>query len=149
MLLDLQTRPLLKPDRQVLSELDWGEVAFHWNNNELGVLHDWLNARWARLIRNSLVGQADPEAELLQALAFATLALFFTQNRNQEGALLMIDDASLALGKYRPAYLGIMIEPIYATLQELRPLLVGLAPDADCPMCPFVYPKFEYTRTAP
>ena len=75
--------------------------------------------------------------------------LFFTQNQNQEGALLMLDDAAMALGKYRPAYLGIQIEPIYATLQELRPMLVGLAPNADCPMVPFVYPKFEFTRSAP
>jgi len=149
MLLDLHSRPILPPDRQVLSELDWSEVAALWNNNELGTLHDWLNERWSRLIRNSVLGQTDPEAELLQALAFATLALFFTQNQNQEGALLMLDDALFVLGKYRPAYLGIKIEPIYANLQDLRPLLVGLAPDADCPMFPFVYPKFEYSRAAP
>lgn len=149
MLLDLHARPLLPPDRQVLSELDWGEVAALWNGNQLGLLHDWLNERWSRLVRNSVLGQADPEAELLQALAFATLALFFTQNQNQEGALLMLDDALLALGKYRPAYLGIRIEPIHAGLQDLRPLLVGLAPDADCPMFPFVFPKFEYSRGAP
>jgi hypothetical protein len=148
MLLDLQSRPILAPDRQVLSELDWSEVASMWNNNDLGQLHDWLNERWSRLIRNSVLGQTDPEAELLQALAFATMALFFTQNQNQEGALLMLDDAVMVLGKYRPSYLGIQIEPIYANLQELRPLLVGLAPDAECPVWPFVYPKFEYTRSA-
>jgi hypothetical protein len=149
MLLDLQARPILPPDGQVRSELDWGEVATLWNDNQLGTLHDWLNERWSRLIRNSVLGTSDPEAELLQALAFATLALFFTQNQNQEGALLMLDDAVMALGKYRPAYMGIRIEPIYATLQELRPMLVGLAPDADCPMCPFVYPKFEVTGVRP
>lgn len=149
MLLDLQARPILPPDRQVLSELDWGEVATLWNNNELGTLHDWLNERWSRLIRNSVLGTSDPEAELLQALAFATLALFFTQNQNQEGALLMLDDAVMALGKYRPATMGVRIEPIYATLQELRPMLVGLAPDADCPMWPFVYPRFEFERASP
>ena len=149
MLLDLHARPILPPDRQVLSELDWGEVASLWNSNELGALHDWLNERWSRLIRNSVLGQSDPEAELLQALAFATLALFFTQNQNQEGALLMLDDAVMALGKYRPAYRGVQIEPIYATLQELRPVLVGLAPDADCPMWPLVYPRFEFDRVTP
>ena len=148
MLLDLQSRPILAPDRQVLSELDWSEVASMWNNNDLGQLHDWLNERWSRLIRNSVLGQTDPEAELLQALAFATMALFFTQNQNQEGALLMLDDAVMVLGKYRPSYLGIQIEPIYANLQELRPLLVGLAPDAECPVWPFVYPKFEYTNSS-
>jgi hypothetical protein len=149
MLLDLQSRPILPPDRQVLSELDWSEVARLWNGNELGILHDWLNERWSRLIRNSVLGTKDPEAELLQALAFATMALFFTQNKNQEGAMLMLDDALMVLGKYRPAYLGIKVEPIYGTLQDLRPILVGLAPNAECPMYPFVYPKFEYTRTAP
>jgi hypothetical protein len=149
MLLDLQSQPILPPDRSVLSELDWGEVTRMWNNNQLGQLHDWLNERWARLIRNSPLGTKDPEAELLQALAFATLALFFTQSQNQEGALLLVDDAMMALGKYRPSYMGIKIEPIYGTLQDLRPMLVGLAPDAACPMYPFVYAKFETTRAAP
>lgn len=149
MLLDLQSRPILAPDRQVLSELDWSEVAHMWNNNQLGPLHDWLNERWSRLIRNSVLGTRDPEAEFLQALAFATMALFFTQNQNQEGALLMLDDAVMALGKYRPSYLGIQIEPIYTTLQDLRPMLVGLASSADCPMYPFVYPRFEYNRSKP
>lgn len=149
MLLDLHARPLAPPDRSVLSELDWGEVAELWNGNQLGQLHDWLNERWSRLVRNSPLGQQDPEAELLQALAFAALALFFTQNHNQEGALLMLDDAVMALGKYRPTYLGIKIEPVYGALQDLRPMLVGLAPDAECPIYPFVFPKFEYTRSTP
>lgn len=149
MLLDLQSRPILPPDRQVLSEFDWSEVAVLWNSNDLGALHDLLNERWSRLIRNSVLGTCDPEAELLQALAFATLALFFTQNHNQEGALLMLDDALVVLGKYRPAYMGLRIEPVYGHLQELRPLLAGLAPDAECPLLPFLLPKLEYTRAAP
>lgn len=149
MLLDLHARPFSAPDRQVLSELDWTEVAQLWNSNDLGTLHDWLNQRWSRLIRDSPLGQRDPEAEFLQALAFATLALFFTQNRNQEGALLMLDDALMALGRYRPAYLGIRIEPIYSTLHELRPLLVGLAPDAECPVWPLMLPKFEMASASP
>lgn len=149
MLLDLHARPFSAPDRQVLSELDWTEVAQLWNSNDLGTLHDWLNQRWSRLIRDSPLGQRDPEAEFLQALAFATLALFFTQNRNQEGALLMLDDALMALGRYRPAYLGIRIEPIYGTLHELRPLLVGLAPDAECPVWPLMLPKFEMASASP
>ncbi|NWG30792.1 MAG: DUF309 domain-containing protein [Rhodocyclaceae bacterium] len=144
-LLDLASRELLPPDRRVLAHLDWSEVAAMWNGNRLEQLHDWLNERWSRLIRNSLLGTKDPEAEFLQALAYAVLALFFTQNHNQEGALLMIDDAQLTLGKYRPRFLGVHVDPILAALQELRPLLVGLAPDAECPLYPFVYPKFEYT----
>lgn len=147
--LDLQARPILPPDRQVLGELDWSEVASLWDANELGELHDWLNQRWSRLIRNSVLGFADPEAEFLQALAFATLALYFTQNHNQEGALMMIDDASLALTKYSPRFMGVEVDPVVATLQELRPLLVGLPPDAACPVWPFVYSKFQYHRCAP
>lgn len=143
-ILDLAPRDLPPPDRQVLSTIDWSTAASMWNDNHLGQLHDWLNERWSRLIRNSLLGTKDPEAEFLQGLAYAALALFFTQNRNQEGALLMIDDAQMALAKYRPRFLGVHVDPILGALQELRPLLVGLAPDDDCPLYPFVYPKFEY-----
>ena len=144
MLLDLQARPILPPDRQVLSEIDWSEVATLWNTNELGVLHDLLNERWSRLIRNSVLGTRDPEAEFLQGLAYATHPLFFTQNRNQEGALLMVDDALIALGKYRPRFLGVQIDPIIGTLQTLRPLIAALPADGDNPMFPFVYAKFEH-----
>lgn len=149
MLLDLQARPMLPPDRQVLSEIDWSEVATLWNTNELGVLHDLLNERWSRLIRNSVLGTRDPEAEFLQGLAFATLALFFTQNRNQEGALLMVDDALIALGKYRPRFMGVQIDPIIGTLQTLRPLIASLPADGENPMFPFVYAKFEHDGALP
>ncbi|WP_126443660.1 DUF309 domain-containing protein [Sulfuricystis multivorans] len=144
-ILELAPKELPPPDRQVLTDIDWSEAAAMWNGNQLGQLHDWLNERWSRLIRNSPAGMRDPEAEFLQGLAYATLALFFTQNRNQEGALLMIDDATMALARYRPRFLGVHVEPILGALQELRPLLVGLAPDDDCPLYPFVFPKFEYT----
>lgn len=147
--LDLHSGLILPPDRQVLVELEWGEVADLWNRNQLGQLHDWLNARWARLIRNRPLGEADPEAAFLQGLAFAVLALFFTQNRNQEGALLLLDDALLALNRYRPGYLGVELTPILATLEELRPLLIGLPPDAPCPRSPFVYPPFEHQHASP
>lgn len=149
MLLDLQARPMLPPDRQVLSEIDWSGVATLWNTNELGVLHDLLNERWSRLIRNSVLGTRDPEAEFLQGLAFATLALFFTQNRNQEGALLMVDDALIALGKYRPRLMGVRIDPIIGTLQTLRPLIASLPADGENPMFPFVYAKFEHDGVLP
>lgn len=149
MLLDLHALPILPPDRQVLAELDWSEVAALWNDNALAPLHDWLNERWSRLVRNSVLGARDPEAEFLQGLAFAVLALFFTQNHNQEGALLMLDDALLALNKYQPRFLGVETAPLVAALQDLRPQLVGLPADAPCPMFPFVYPKFEYHRATP
>jgi hypothetical protein len=149
MLVDLQSRPIQPPDRQVLGELDWSEVAAMWDANELDDLHDWLNQRWSRLIRNSVLGTDDPEAQFLQALAFATLALYFTQHHNQEGALMMVDDALLTLTKYSPRFMGVEVEPIVATLLDLRPLLVGLAPDAACPVWPFVYAKFQFHRRAP
>jgi hypothetical protein len=146
MLLDLHSQPILPPDRQVLSTIDWEDFAALWNRNDLAAAHDWLNERWSRLIRNSVLGTSDPEAEFLQGLAFATLALFFTQNRNQEGARLVLDDALVVLGKYRPAFLGVQVDPLLAVLSDLRPLLAGLAAEDDCPMYPFVYPKFEFVR---
>lgn len=149
MLLDLQAQPILPPDRQVIGELDWSQAAAMWDDNQLGQLHDWLNERWSRLVRNSVLGNKDPEAEFLQALAFATLALFFTQNENQEGALLMIDDALVVLSRYKPSHLGVDVDPIVEALAQLRPMLVGLAPDAACPMWPFVYPKFSFRRRTP
>ncbi len=149
MLLDLQSRPVLPPDRQVLSEIDWTEVAALWNGNELGALHDLLNERWSRLIRNSVLGTRDPEAEFLQGLAFATLALFFTQNRNQDGALLLLDDALVALGTYRPHFLGVRVDPIVGSLQELRPLIASLPAGGENPMFPFVYAKFEHSGALP
>jgi len=149
MLLDLQARPILPPDRQVLSELDWTEVATLWNGNEFGVLHDLLNERWSRLIRNSVLGTRDPEAEFLQGLAFATLALFFTQNSNQEGALLLLDDALIVLGRYRPHFMGVRVDPIIATLEDLRPLIASLPADGENPMFPFAYAKFEHGGALP
>jgi len=146
MLLDLHAQPILPPDRQVLSGIDWSEFAALWNDNRLAAAHDWLNERWSRLIRNSVLGTADPEAEFLQGLAFATLTLFFTQNRNQEGARLVLDDALVVLAKFRPTFLGVRIDPIIATLEELRPLLAGLAAQDECPLFPFVYAKFTFTQ---
>jgi hypothetical protein len=146
MILELASRPILPPDRGVLADLDWEPFAALWNANDLAAAHDWLNDRWSRLVRNSLLGTADPEAEFLQALAFATLALFFTQNRNQEGARLVLDDALVALVRYRPAFLGVRVDPIVAALEDLRPLLAGLAAEDDCPLFPFAYPKLEFAR---
>lgn len=146
MLLDLNPRPLLAPEAPTRDDFEWEELAILWDGNNLAAAYDWLNERWSRLVRNRPGGQQDPEAEFLQALAFAVLALHFTQHGNQEGARLMIDDALVCLGRYRPRFLGVHVDPILATLNELRPLLAGLAPDADCPIWPFVYHKFEYQR---
>ena len=122
----------------------WNELARYWNGNDLSAAHDWLNERWSELVRNRPGGQADPEARFLQALAFAVLALHFTQAGNQAGARVLLGDALLALAQYRPRFLGVHIEPIYATLLELKPALAGLADDDPCPVFPFAYRKFEY-----
>jgi predicted neutral ceramidase superfamily lipid hydrolase len=95
-------------------------------------------------VRNRPGGQADPEALFLQALAYSVLTLYFTQVGNQAGARVVLDDALIALAVYRPIFLGVHIDPIYATLYELKPLLAGLADNDPCPMFPFVYRKFEY-----
>ena len=145
-ILDLGRRDFAPPEAPSRAHFLWEELAHLWDSNDLAAAHDWLNARWSRLIRNSVAGQMDPEAQFLQGLAFAVLALHFTQHANQEGAVMMIDDALVVLGRFRPAFLGVRVEPIVATLEELRPLLAGLAPDAEYPLWPFVYRKFEYSR---
>lgn len=145
-LLDLGRTDWLPPEAPSHDHFRWDELAALWDSNDLAAAHDWINERWSRLIRNSVAGQMDPEAQFLQGLAFAVLALHFTQHGNQEGALLMIDDALVALARFRPGFLGVRVDPIVATLEELRPLLAGLAPDAECPLWPFVYNKFEYQR---
>ena len=145
-LLDLGRRDFAPPEAPSRAHFFWEELAHLWDSNDLAAAHDWLNERWSRLIRNSVAGQADPEAQFLQGLAYAVLALYFTQNANQEGAVMMIDDALMSLNRFRPGFLGVRVDPIIGTLEDLRPLLAGLAPDAECPLWPFVYNKFEYSR---
>jgi hypothetical protein len=145
-LLDLGRRDFAPPEAPSRAHFRWEELAHLWDSNDLAAAHDWINERWSRLIRNSVAGQMDPEAQFLQALAFAVLALYFTQHANQEGAVMMIDDALISLNRFRPGFLGVQVDPIIATLEELRPLLAGLAPDAECPLWPFAYNKFDYQK---
>ena len=149
MLVDLQPSLFLPPEAPSSEHFAWHELAFLWNANDLPAVHDWLNGRWSALVRNRIGGQADPEAQFLQALAFAALALHFTQSRNQSGAALMLDDALVALTRFRPSYLGVRIDPILDTLKELQPLLVGLAHNAECPRQPFAYNKLELEPKQP
>jgi hypothetical protein len=149
MLVDLNPSLYLPPEAPSSEHFAWHELAFLWNANDLPAVHDWLNERWSALVRNRIGGQADSEAQLLQALAFAALALHFTQSRNQAGAALMLDDALVALTRFRPSFLGVRIDPILDTLKGLQPLLVGLARDADCPLGQFVYNKFELEPKSP
>jgi len=147
MLLDLNVRPPIEQGTPSIGGgYDWEEFAALWDSNDLQSAHDWLNSRWSRLVETRLAGHADPEARFLQGLAFATLALHFMQCRNQDGALLMLDDAVVALMRFRPCFLGVQVDPIIETLQELRPTIASLAPDAEYPAYPFVYRRLEYRR---
>ena len=130
----------------MLPDYDWGELAELWDGNDFRAVHDWLNERWGQLVKSRVLCDDDPDARFLQGLAFAALALHFTQDGNQEGALMMIDDAAIFLSPYVPSHQGVAVEPVLQSLAELRPLLVGLAPDAACPIQPFVYRKFRLTR---
>lgn len=143
---DLGARPLLVPARDLGQAYEWETFAHLWNSNDLRGAHDWLNGHWTALVQKRVTGEADPEARFLQALGFATVALYFTQGNNQEGALLMLDDALIGLAPYRPAYLGVRVDPIVATLEELRPVIAALTPDAEYPVWPFVYCRFEFGR---
>jgi hypothetical protein len=147
MLLDLNSRPLVAAlEIPPTGGYDWEEFAALWDANDLPCAHDWLNTRWSRLVETRVAGQADPEARFLQGLAYAALALHFTQCCNQDGALLMIDDATMTLMRFRPEFLGVRLDPVIETLQELRPTIASLAPDAEYPVFPFVYRRFEYRR---
>ena len=127
---------------------DWDELAHLWNENEFHEVHDWLNQRWATLVKDRIGSDKDPDARFLQGMAFAALALYFTQNGNQEGACLLIDDALMILPQYAPIHHGIMVEPILETLHNLRPVISLLAPDDEYPFQPFVYNKLILDRTA-
>ena len=145
MLLDLNSRPLAVPGEAALADgHDWEALAALWDSNDLQAVHDWLNVRWSTLVETRVAGHLDPEAQFLQGLAFAALALYFAQCRNQDGALLMLDDSLVTLMRFRPEFLGVRVDPVIDTLQELRPTIVGLAPDAEFPVFPFVYRRFEY-----
>ena len=144
-IVDLARSGLVIPGAASLTDsLDWEEFGALWDSNDLAAAHDWLNQRWSRRVETRVAGAADPEAKFLQGLAFATLALYFTQTARQDSALLMLDDALMMLAAYRPAFLGVRVDPIVASLEETRPLVASLAPDAENPSFPFVYRKFEY-----
>lgn len=130
----------------MLPQYDWEELAELWDGNDFRAVHDWLNWRWSELVKTRVLRDDDPDARFLQGLAFAALALHFTQDANQDGALMMIDDAMVWLAPYTPSHQGVAVEPVLQTMAELRPQLVGLPPFAECPVQPFVYRKFRLTR---
>ncbi len=125
---------------------DWEELEHHWDNNDFGAAHDWLNERWAQIVKTSPAGDKDPDARFIQGLAFAALAIYFTQDNNQESARLFLDDALMVLPLYKPSHMGIMVEPVLETLHMLRPAIALLGPDDACPFQPFVYNKLIFDR---
>lgn len=112
---------------------DWGELQHLWNEGDFGAVHDWLNERWAQLVKDRVGGDKDTDARFMQGLAFAALALHFTQTANQEGALLLLDDALMVLPQYTPSHLGIMVEPVLETLHNLRPTIAHLGANDEYP----------------
>ncbi|NMM29203.1 MAG: DUF309 domain-containing protein [Glaciimonas sp.] len=129
-------------------EFAWDELALLWNGNNFGGVHDWLGERWSHFTQVRSDGIDDMDARFLQGLAFAALALHFTQNRNQEGAALLADDALSVLPQFLPAYRGLKVAPVMETLAALRPLLDGLQSDAECPIRPLVFNKLSYQMDA-
>ncbi len=127
---------------------DWEELACHWNENNFREVHDWLNVRWAQLVKDTPGGDRDVDARFLQGMAFAALALYFTQEGNQEGARLMTDDALMILPRYAPSHQGVRVEPVLETLHTLRDAIALLGPDDECPFQPFVYNKLILERDA-
>lgn len=124
----------------------WGELAILWDAGDFRGVHDWLGLRWNHLIQSRPAGHADKDARFLQGLAFAALSFHFTQDRNQDGAALLADDALAMLPEYLPAYRGMEVEPVLATLRVLHPLLNGVGPDDDCPMRPFVFNRLKHGK---
>ena len=125
---------------------DWGELDHLWNENDFAAVHDWLNERWAHIVKTSPAGDKDPDARFMQGMAYAALALYFTQVGNQESARLFIDDALMVLPRYNPAHMGIRVEPVLETLHTLRPAIALLGADDPCPFQPFVYNKLVFDR---
>lgn len=126
----------------------WRELAQLWNAGDFGGVHDWLGLRWSRLVQTRASGADDRDARFLQGLAFAALAFHFTQNRNQEGARLLADDALAVLPGYGAAYLGIETGPVLKSLRALRPMLENLDNDEECPMQPLVSGELVYRAEA-
>jgi uncharacterized protein len=127
---------------------DWEELAYNWNENNFRKVHDWLNQRWGQLIKDIPGGDKDMDARFLQGMAFAALALYFTQDENQDGARLMIDDALMILPQFTPSYQGVRVEPVLETLHTLRDAIALLGPEEECPFHPFVYNKLILERDA-
>lgn len=106
-----------------MSLLVWDEVLSAWQEGDFRHVHDWLNERWARTVREGVAGEADPFARFLQGLAFAALAFHFAGEHNRESAALFVEDGLSTLSRFPRAYAGIEITPILDALSELQRVL--------------------------
>lgn len=106
-----------------MSLLVWDEVLSAWQEGDFRHVHDWLNERWARTVRESVAGDADPFARFLQGLAFAALAFHFAGEHNRESAALFVEDGLSTLARYPRSYAGIETAPILDALSELQRVL--------------------------
>ena len=116
----------------MLPAYNWEELALLWNIHDFRAVHDWLNMRWSGLVQSRVLRDQDPDACFLQGLAFAALALHFTESGNHEGARMMMDDAQVFLVPYVPNHEGVEVEPVLEMLAEVRTRLAGLPLDTPC-----------------
>jgi hypothetical protein len=126
----------------------WDELVLLWNAGDFGGVHDWLGLRWSQLVQMRARSTDDRDARFLQGIAFAALAFHFTQNRNQEGARLLADDALAVLPDYGAGHLGIETRHLLKSLRALRPMLEKLDVEADCPMQPLLFGELIYRPEA-
>lgn len=106
-----------------MSLLVWDEVLSAWQEGDFRYVHDWLNERWARAVREAVAGETDPFARFLQGLAFAALAFHFAGEHNRESAALFVEDGLSTLSRFPRTFAGIEITPILDALAELQRVL--------------------------
>jgi uncharacterized protein len=132
----------------MLPAYNWEELALLWNVGDYRAVHDWLNVRWSDLVQSRVLRDEDPDARFLQGLAFAALALHFTEVGNHEGARMMMDDAQLFLAPYVPSHQGVAVEPVLEMLVDLRAGLAGVPWDATCVVQRTDARRFRLARVA-
>ncbi|MFN3785506.1 MAG: hypothetical protein ACK4RS_01575 [Thiothrix sp.] len=125
----------------------WPELAALWDAGDFGAAHDWLGERWNVLIQSRPDGHNDRDARFLQGIAYAVLALHFTQHANQEGARLMVEDCLQTLSAFEPEWKGMQTATIIDSIKILQPLLVGLDNEAPCPLKPFRCEPLKFTAS--
>lgn len=132
----------------MLPAYNWEELALLWNINDFRAVHDWLNARWSDLVQSRVLRDKDPDARFLQGLAFAALALHFTESGNHEGARMMMDDAQVFLAPHVPSHEGVAVEPVLEMLADLRTRIAVLPMNTPCELQASAQRRFRLVRAA-